>query len=353
MTIYFLLFILLLVFVLVELSGGRINSNYKILLTLILAGISGFRFEIGNDYTNYIRIFDHTDDFIKIEPGFIGLLSLVKVLGGNSQLMFLLSSVLTIIPLAYSINKFYPKYFCTALAVYVFSYIYFEGMNTVRQAISMTILFYALCDYLTNRKTRNFVLLTVLATMFHFSVVIVALAGWLIMRFSRKNINVTVFAVMLLVSFVLGNYIQIFTDQIAVVFAIMGRGDSMYLENIEQRGVNSGVFHYVLNFYAFAFLIFANAKRMNLSEFEEGVIKLFVTAVITYNFFINFYIGLRFYWYFYLMISLAIPVILNHVKKQSKALFFFIIISVFVVYTYLSLGSASYSPYKYTFELIK
>ena len=285
MTIYFLLFALLLIFVVVELSVKRINPSAKILLVLVLIGISGFRYEIGNDYCNYVLMFDNIGYMFRIEPGFELLIRIVKGMGYSSQTMFLLSSLITIAPLAYTLNKFSPKYFCTALSAYVLTYIYFEGMNTVRQAISMTIMFYAFCDYLTNNKIRNYFLLTIFAVMFHSSAVLVVFGAWLIMRFTGKDINTNVFAIALVVSFVLGYFIQIFIDQITGVFAIMGRGDSLYLDSIEQRGVSSGIFHYALNVYAFAFLLFAYFKRKHLSEFEVGVLKLFFTAIITYNFF--------------------------------------------------------------------
>ena len=341
-------------FSLAEVNANKsFNPFIKIFLVLILVCISGFRYEIGNDYYHYVLIFDQIEGYSRIEPGYMGLISLVKFFGGNVQAMFMLSAILAIVPLAYVIDKVFPKYFCVAITVYVFTYIYFEGMNTVRQAISMAIMFYAFKDYLTNRKILKYVVLVLLAVLFHYSVVLVAIPGWFIMRFSGKNINTVAFALALILSFVIGYYINSFTNQIVGVANLIGRGDSMYLDNIEQRGVNSGIFHYVLNFYAIAFLIFSYIKRNFLSEMDNGILKLFFTAIITYNLFINFYIGLRLYWYFYLLITLAIPVVLVHINKKNRALAFIVILSVFLVYTYLSLGSVYYSPYKYTFELVR
>lgn len=352
MIVYYILFGLLLFFAIVELCGYKWNNSFRILLTLFLVCLSGFRYEIGNDYSNYVSIFNHAEDSFRIEPGFIGLISFVKALGGNAQAMFLLSAFLTIVPLAYVINRVCPKYFCAAIATYVFSYIYFEGMNTVRQAISMSIMFYAFYDYLAKNKNWNYILLALIASLFHYSAVIVAVAGWFVMKFTGKNINAFVIIIALIVSFILGYYIQYFTDQISLVAVLLGRGDSVYLDNIEQRGVSSGLFHYVLNIYALCFLIISYLRRRYLSDIDVGIFKLFFAAIITYNFFINFYIGLRFYWYFYLFIILTIPTILSLVKKNSRALLFITIISVFVAYTFLSLGTAFYSPYKFSFDLL-
>ena len=353
MEIYFVLFLLLLIYTFVEIQAKKgINLAHKITIVLILAMLSGFRYEVGNDFNNYVLIYDNIEMFSYLELGFKGLIRLVKFMGGNEQAMFMLSSIVTIVPLAFLINKVCPRYFCVAITVYVLTYIYFEGMNTVRQAISMTIMFYAFYDYLTNKKTWRYVAVVLLAVLFHYSVILVAIAGWLIMCFSGKKIHTIAFAVALMVSFVLGYYLTSFTDQIVSFANLLGQGNSKYLDSIEQRGVNSGTFHYVLNIYGIAFLIFAYYKRMYLSEFENGVLKLFMTAIITYNLFFNFYIGLRFYWYFYLLITLVIPIVLSHIKKKYRPLTFVVIISVFIAYTYLSLGTIYYSSYKYTFDLL-
>ena len=349
MEIYFVLFAVLLFFTLIELSGRKIGNIVKFLLAIMLVGLSGFRYEVGNDYNNYVRIFNSPDSF-GVEPGYIMMNVLVSELGYKVQALFLICSVFTILLLAYTINKYCPKYFCTALSVYVLSYIYFEGMNTVRQALSMSILFFSFCNYINNHKIRYFIPLALLAVLFHFSSIVIAIIGWLMIHYSGKDIKVWTFAIIIAVSFLAGIFIQEFIQQLAVISSWVGYDN--YMDKVEQRGVNSGAFHYALNLYAFAFLYFIHLKGKYFSEIEKASFKLFLSAVIIYNLFINFYIGLRFYWYFYLFIALVVPATISKIKKDYRIVSYFIIMFVFSLYTILSLGSVYYNPYKYTFDLI-
>ena len=349
MIVYYVLFGVLLILAIVELCSYKWDNSVRILLTLFMVCLSGFRFEIGDDYTNYVRMFNDPDGFSLIEPGFKLIISLVKLLGLNCQAFFLLTSVLTVVPLAFLINKACPRFFFTALSIYVLSYIYFEGMNTVRQAISMTILFIGFYDYITNRKIVHLVFFTFLALLFHFSAVVVGAVGFIVLRYTGKGIRVSLFAIALVISFVVGIYIQSFGKQINALASLIGYAG--YMERFEQRGVQSGAFQYALNLYAILFLFFSHYKGKNISELYKNSIKLLLTAIIIYNVFINFYIGLRFYWYFYLFLIFSIPAILTQFNKNSRAIVYVILMILFILYTILSLNSVHYSPYKCTFNL--
>lgn len=353
MTIYYLLFVFLLVLSLLELSNVKIIKIARIFTVIILLAISGFRYEVGNDYNNYVLMFNNVEYFSYIEPGFRGLIWLVKTLGLNVQALFLVSAILAIVPLAYVVNKYCSRHFFTAISLYVMTYIYFEGMNSVRQAISMTILFFAFCEYFEKRKILYFLLFSILASLFHLSSILIAFSGWVIVWYSGSDLKIKNFFIALIISFVAGYYINSFAGQIEFVASIIGYSESKYFDEIEQRGVNTGIYHFVLNFYAIGFMLYAYIKRSLLKDFEKNTFKLFFTSIIVYNFFFNFYIGLRFYWYFFLFIILVIPIILSHIDKSIRTLTFLLMVSIFVAYSYLSLNKIYYSNYHYTFELIK
>lgn len=352
MGIYLVLFLILLFFTLVEINAkNRIGIVYKILIVVLLVSVSGFRYGIGNDYGSYYGIFNHSDELSRIEPGFRALVDLLDKLGLTAQALFMVTSILVVVPIALTVNKYRPNYFFSALTVYVLSYVYFEGMNTVRQAVAMTIMFVAFCKYIENNKNRNFALLTAVAVLFHSSAVVIGIIGWSVLKFSGPRINIKAFSIALIVSFVLGYSIRSFAGEVGALASFFGYGG--YLDEMEQRGVSSGIFHYVLNIYAFVFLFFTKNASKPFSKFDTNVLKLFILGVIIYNFFFEFFIGLRLYWYFYLFVTFVIPSILPFFNQSSRGIAFLMLVGVLAAYTIVSIDSPYYSPYNYSFEFIK
>lgn len=350
MSIYYVLFVVLIIPTFYELGGRVVSPAIKILLVFLLIGISGFRYQVGDDYLNYCNIFNDPLGYQRIEPGFMVLVNLVRSLGFSVQMLFLLCSVIIILPLSYAINKLFPDYFATAFSAYVLCYVFFEGMNTVRQAIAMTIMFVAICKFITNRRFWYFLFYVLFASCFHFSAIIIGVISWLIISYSAEDINELLYFVAIVLSFVAGFFILSFVDILADMSAVVGYAN--YLNNLEQRGVSSGLFHYVLNGYACYLLVFSYYKREVLSGFEKSIIKMVLVSVVLYNFFFNFYIGLRLYWFFYLFVVLLVPIIMKHCQKTLKVIPYTLFMFVFIVYTILSLGTEYYSNYQYSFNLL-
>ncbi len=351
MEIYILLFLVLLVFVFLENRNTGVPAIYKFSIVIAAIIISGFRYEVGNDYDNYVDMFYKPDNYFAIEPGFKALIGFINNMGGNPQMLFLVCTLAAIIPLAIIIQKFVPTYFMTAFATYVFTYIYFEGMNTIRQAISMSLVLVAVCMYVNYKKLYIYISLVTLAMLFHISALFVGGICLLLYRFSGSKLRINFFFVLLLFSFVAGYFIK---DYMGIISDIVGgMAYDRYLDRVEQRGVNGGLFHIVLNIYAIALMLYTRKKEGMYSLFEKTSIKLFVLSIVTYNFFFNFYIGLRLYWYFYLFSIFVVPLIIRDCKRGYRFLLFLAIMMVFIVYTIVSLDTPSYNTYSINFSLDK
>lgn len=352
MEIYFGLFLLLLIYTFVEIKAKKeIGFAHKIMIVLILVVLSGFRYEVGNDYENYESIFYLPENYVAIEKGFKKLIELIKLVGGNVQLLFLVCSILSIVPIAVIIQKINPRYFVTSLSTYVFSYIYFEGMNTVRQAVAMSLCLVAVYLYIKNQKLLVFSLLILLATLFHTSSLFIGVLFISIYKLTNSKLRPVFFTVLLVASFIagyfIGNFVGVITDIVG------GTVYDRYLDRVQQRGVSSGLFHIVLNIYALVLMLFVKDKDRYYNLFELTSIKMFLLSVIVYNFFFNFYIGLRFYWFFYLYAIFVLPLILESFQKKSRFLVFLGIVMVFILYTLLSLDTPTYNSYSFNFSLTK
>lgn len=348
MLIYFILFFFLLCFVVIENMNIEILPVFKFLVVAILISISGFRYEIGSDYHNYVFLFDHPDDYPLLEYGFKYLVLFIKFMGGSVQHLFLFTSALTILLLAYTINKYNGRFFFTALSVYVISFVYFESMNTVRQAIAMSFMCYAVCSYFYNRRLILFMLFVVLSSLFHSSAVLIGVLSFFLLKFTYENKGLYPYSILLLLSFVLGHSINMFFSLLTEVSSLLGY--AQYMDNFEQRGVETGLYQYILNGYAFLFIAFAHNNKLHFTKFDFFVLRMFLISIILYNTFIEFYIGLRFYWYFFIYLMFFVPVFLKRFRTNQRNLIFIFLMSPIFVFTVISLSSIKYSPYHYTFN---
>lgn len=346
MLIYFALFFFLAFFVILENVNVKILPIFKLLTVVLLISISGFRYEIGSDYQNYVFMFDNLDDYPLLEYGFKYLVLAITLIGGSVQHLFLFTSALIILLLAYTINKYNRRCFFTALAVYVISFVYFESMNTVRQAIAISFMCYAVCSYIFNKKRWAFLLLVILSSLFHSSAIFVGVLSYFFIMFNSKNKNYTIYFFLLFFSFFLGHSINLLFSFLSEASSLFGYAH--YMANFEQRGVETGLYQYVLNGYALLFLLFAVKNKLRLAEFESCMLGLFIVSIILYNTFIEFYIGLRFYWYFFIYLMFVVPVFLKYYRINQRFLIFTLLMSPIFVFTIVSLDNIKYSPYNFT-----
>lgn len=316
-------------------------------MTIALIAFSGFRYYIGSDYINYVNLFSYPEDLPGLEWGFSFLIDFVHLVNGQVQLLFLLSAILVMVPLAYVLNTFCYKYYITALTVYVSSFIYFESMNTVRQAIAMSFMSCAICLFANSGKRRLFILFSLLAALFHYSALVIAVIAYFVVKLSKNELKIKYLFIFLVLSFVIGRNISSLFSVLLQISSLLGYGQ--YMDNFEMRGVNTGSFQYLLNIYAIGVLLYYK-DAISLPKFDVSVLNLFVLSIIFYNLFIDFYIGLRFYWYFFLFIVFVIPMICNNFLYRQRIILFTLLIAPLLLFTIVSLNSVDYLPYNVSLD---
>lgn len=175
---YILLITLLFIGSLLEVLGFR-KDQMKFVRWGILAYILlfvGLRFNTGSDWSIYL------DNFNKVatgsveenwEPGFLWSMELVYMLFKNYYAFQFLATFL----LLYSLNDFFSKYspypICS-LALFVFMFFTEIFMSQVRQSMALAIILLG-SKYLFNKNFYKFLLVVLLACMFHISAVVALL----------------------------------------------------------------------------------------------------------------------------------------------------------------------------------
>lgn len=350
MIVYIFLTIFLMLLSFIELYNNGYSTKIKVVLILLLCFIMGFRYNVGNDYHNYVDIYENLDWYMDVfEPGYIFLCQFSQKLNLTYQFPFFICSLLTVLPIAFLVNKTIPKMFCTSMTVYVLSYVYFEAMNTVRQAVAMSAFLLVYYFYIIKEQKLKALLALIFGALFHKSILIIAFFAFVISKF-RDKFNIKLCLMLLLGSFVIGQCLQSFFDAISGLTMLLGL-NSNYMDVFEERGVASGTFQIYLNFSALYLLIF-NEKQFSQKNRRNQIIALFyVAGIVIYNVFISFYIGLRFYWYFYLFLILVIPNLLKERKIKIRPLFFVALVLIITIYTFVSLQSKYYIDYNMNFSL--
>lgn len=350
MIVYVLLTVVMLLLSIIELCNNGLTKMVRCLVVTLLIVLLGFRYEVGNDYQNYVETFQNLDWYKDVfEPGYIFLCQFSQKLNLTYQFPFFICSLLTVLPIAFLVNKTIPRMFCTSMTVYVLSYVYFEAMNTVRQAVAMSAFLLVFYFYIIQEQKLKALLALIFGALFHKSILIIAFLAFIMSKF-RDKFNIKLCLILLLGSFVIGHCLQSFFDAISGLTMLLGL-NSNYMDVFEERGVASGTFQIYLNISALYLLIF-NKKQFSPKNRRNQIIALFyVAGIVIYNVFISFYIGLRFYWYFYLFLILVIPNLLKKRKIKIRPLFFIVLVLIITIYTFVSLQSKYYIDYNMNFSL--
>lgn len=148
------------------------------LLIPILVG--GFRYAVGTDYFNYVTIFSEQArlDFVDYvgqngiaEIGFFALNKLSSVVMSDPRLMFLISAFLVVTFFYLGLVKYKLRH--PGIVFFLFLTTIFPMMlNTVRQGIAVSIVFYAM-TFILSKKFVSFFLWILVASLFHISALLI------------------------------------------------------------------------------------------------------------------------------------------------------------------------------------
>ena len=155
----------------------RQACSYAALFTLflVLAGTAALRIDVGNDYGNYVNTFHeiYVGGYVVTEPGFNWLVRFLFLLSGgeNYLLVFGLFAVVTAVIF---LKAMYDQSvdFTLSFALFMLLGLYFRTFNTVRYYFVLAVTLYSL-RYVLKREYGKFVLLILLAALFHKSVLVV------------------------------------------------------------------------------------------------------------------------------------------------------------------------------------
>lgn len=217
-TIIFYLFILIssTFFVYISDKGkGLLERRVFLTIAFLLVFIpSAIRYDIGTDFLNYINIYENIDIYTYLEPGFYLLNWTLNYLNVDSQWVFVLTSL--IFTIAFFV-AYPPKSGAWILHFAMMTLLWFISFNTIRQALSTAICFYAIF-YFFDKKYVPFFLFTLLATTFHTSAIIILLVGLIALIPLKRSLMYlafpNIFIGLMIISYIFITVVTVFIGQI-------------------------------------------------------------------------------------------------------------------------------------------
>lgn len=149
--------------------GSLLRRSCLFLIALILMVPAILRQETGNDYLRYVEFFHlaSIDAYVPTEAGFNWLAKSVYGLCGyeNYLLLFAIYAVMTILAMLTVIRQ-QAENFCFSFFLFMMFGYYFQSFNTMRYYFALSLSLLAM-TCLLRRQYAGFVILVLLASLFH------------------------------------------------------------------------------------------------------------------------------------------------------------------------------------------
>ena len=222
--IYFLIFLYLLISA-IWLEGKKctnalfVKYNY-IVECLVLILLFGLRYRLGSDSIRYENAYDHMPElryiefnlfvFVKYQPFWLFLNSLLKSLGCSFVVLQILQSIFVNGGVFYIIQKkCHYKY--TAIVFYYLLYYQYFTTEILRESIAVVI-FLLSYDSLINKRYLKYMGMAVIAFLFHISSIIIFLAPFFVIFLKKKYNFFTLYIIVVVFSLISSVLIERFVD---------------------------------------------------------------------------------------------------------------------------------------------
>jgi len=310
-------------------SIGRNKHGLKYAMFIVFLFFA-LRYNFGNDYMAYLASFQEIKesgsdylDFVKpkYEIGWVFLNHFFAPLGFFVMLGFL--AVINCTVLYYFIKKYVPsQYYWFAIFIYMFQpYNMLVLSSGMRQAVSVTIFLLAI-DFLINRKIVIYLILILIASLFHSSAYLLfPLMLLSIIKWTPSIFTFFATIVVFLIPTLWGDFVL---DKMNIIISSLF---PYYGHYDKQAVLNSGL-GFLLTVFFFLITLYFNSK------IEDEKLLLFRLAIISFLLIpLSFGLALtsRLNFYFQPVFMIVYPTIIINMKKNGLKIIFMglIILSTF------------------------
>ncbi|AEG10749.1 hypothetical protein Sbal175_1473 [Shewanella baltica BA175] len=325
----------------------------------IITFVAAFRFFVGPDFYNYYYIFDILNAAngkpIYIEQNgellYVYLAKFIMAIGGQAQLQFAISAVLT----SYFFYQGF-KYLCRNNGLLFFTvsllylpFLYVASLNIVRQLIATAIFVFAI-RYIIENRLYSYFFAIFIASLFHMSAVILFPLYWLLKWNVPKNVVFAIF---------LGIFVLIFFNPLSYIsFLVANPAYAYYLTDPDYAADLGGLDRiFALCIIFFSFLCNLKLDKNNLINrimANSLIIFSFITVCALHVYIFN-RIGTYFKPALIMILSLAIITAVEKFKFDRTLIKMTATIVFMLLFTLVSVKKAmdypSYAQFTFNFAL--
>ena len=306
----------------------RLISRLFCFLVLFLP--ASIRYGIGTDYFAYVDIFNHIDfDNSYLEPGYTFLNVVLSSNGMDSQWIFIVSSFIIYGVICFGLPR---KYYVYYILIFVLLF-YLRSYNIIRQSIAVSFIFVACLNYNQNKKL--YYLLVTLASLFHYSAILLYFIGLINAIKIRKN---TFFLfVIILVVVVKINLIGLILNSDLVRNSLYGN----YIDSEfnTQTSIGSGIGIIIRTLIPFIIVI--NGYKLSKNKNMQLFVWLSYIYILAYSMALQIFIFKRIVDAFVFVPIIGFPLICTIFNKHRKLILLMIILLFIANYEKIILDSRS------------
>lgn len=292
--------------------GRRQNRILLFAIFAILFAVSALRFDVGNDYSNYVLTAHeiYYNGYVVTEIGFNGLVWLIYHLFGFEcyEVIFALFAFVT---LAIFIKGMYEQsdVFYETFFLFMTFGLYFQTFNTMRYYFALAVAFYSM-RYVIKRDWIRFIIWILVAAFFHKSVLIVIPVYFLVTFDWNKWILIGITLISAICFIFKGPLLQL------ALYLYPSYKDTIYLEG------GTSITSIVRGILILAFMVYVFYSCNVENQAKDEILiysKLNFLSVIVYVFFSFLPVITRIGYYFSIFGILLIPKLLDQIKQEERA----------------------------------
>lgn len=353
MSIYIILYFVILFFAILFLfiQNKSLEKRIGIVLCIVLFLGAGFRYKVGPDYAEYVKIYQkvpalnciHSLDQLKNihgEYGFLFLNSILKYFHCSSQWIFIIIAGMTLFVLYICCRT--NNLYCLPIYIYVSNFYLRETMGQIRFGLASLICLYAVKYLQSDRK--KFIFLVLLASFFQKASLIFLILVF-IKKFIRKRNNSKKYLMIFI-----GIFVIHFIPRQVKLNIIKCVSYSFYLKIISSNYTGKVYFSiyqlYLVILFCILLKIIHKIRKREIVEY----INISLIGILMYFLFLDFSIyAARFSDNLFKVNIFMFPYLFFYIKnKRTKfSILCFIIIICFYFYFFIlfKVGELYYIPY--------
>ena len=324
MYVYIIMLIISLFFIFLSEKSNNKKTKilYAILSVIPFILVSALRYDVGTDY--FYRYVPDYNSLVRgesvdnLEIGFKMLVRLCILITSDYQILFILTSIITISLFMYTIHKQSKNKFLS-VAIFFLGGFFFQSLNILRQYISIVLVFFTY-KYLLEKKYWIFILGVVLAFFIHNASIVCLI---LLLLKEKEVLNLKSIIIIALVIFIFGTpLMNIFRN------IVENTRFNVYLNSIYDRGemriltILSNVILYI-----FMYMLYI-VKKKNKKITNEDILYINIQGITLIFIMLSsqFYLFFRIAYYFMIFQIVSIPYFIKTI--DIKELYDYYIINI-------------------------